>query len=102
MAGDRSKVGGQDRARMSASEQYKVRYFAANHGLSADDASKIIEEAGPIRADAEAAAKRFKSKTSLRTATTGLLSFLVAGWLAGLPVARLLLILSAGPDRGLW
>lgn len=62
MADDKSKVGGEDRSRVSAEERYEVSYFAQKHGISSEEARRIIEEAGPIRADADAAAERFKAK----------------------------------------
>ena len=53
MADDKSKRGSEDRAKVSLSEQYEVAYFADRHGLSQQDAKKIISEAGSSRARAD-------------------------------------------------
>ena len=49
MADDKSKVGAQDRSRVAAEQQYEVAYFAKKHGISAEEARAIIEQAGPSR-----------------------------------------------------
>jgi hypothetical protein len=51
---------GRDRAKVNSQEQYEVAYFAQKHGLSAVEARKIIEQAGPSREAADEAASRNK------------------------------------------
>lgn len=46
---DKTMRDGRDRARVSASEPYELKYFARKHGLSADDARDIIKAAGSDR-----------------------------------------------------
>lgn len=58
MADDKSKQDGRDRAKVSSTEQYEVRYFAEKHGISADEARDIIKGAGNSREKADAAASR--------------------------------------------
>jgi hypothetical protein len=62
MADDKSKRGGADRGRVSASEQYEVRYFARKHRLTMDQARDIIQKAGPSRDAANAAAENLKKR----------------------------------------
>jgi hypothetical protein len=62
MADDKSKVGKQDRDRVSLSEDYEVQDFARKHGMTAEEARKVIAESGPMRDDAEAAARRGHGK----------------------------------------
>jgi hypothetical protein len=62
MPDDKSQRGGPDRSRVSGEEQYEVRHFAEKHGLSIDEARRIIEEAGPNRWEADAAAERSKGR----------------------------------------
>jgi hypothetical protein len=62
MPDDRSQRGGPDRSRVAGEEQYEVRHFAERHGLSMDEARRIIEEAGPSREKADAAAERAKGR----------------------------------------
>ncbi len=58
MADDKSQRGGPDRSRVSAEEQYEVAYFAKKHGVSQDEARRIIQQAGPSRAKADELAER--------------------------------------------
>jgi hypothetical protein len=58
MADDKSKRGGQDRSRVAGGQQYEVAYFARKHGLSMEEARRIIAEAGPSRDKADALAER--------------------------------------------
>ena len=46
MADDKSKVGREDRARVSGSEDYEVTDLAQKHGITAQRAREIIAEAG--------------------------------------------------------
>lgn len=60
MADDKTKVGRQDRARVASSEPYEVAYFARKHGISTEDAQRIIKRHGPDRDAADKAASRLK------------------------------------------
>lgn len=62
MADDKSKTGGEDRGRVSGSEEYEVRYFAESHGISIEQAQKLIDEHGNNRDTLDAAAERLKQK----------------------------------------
>ena len=55
MADDKHKVGKQDRDRVSLGDDYEVTDFAQKHGISAEEARKVIAKNGPMRKDAEAA-----------------------------------------------
>ena len=57
MADDLSKRGGPDRGRVAGSQQYEIAHFAKKHGISADEARRIIHMAGPGRDKADEAAK---------------------------------------------
>ncbi|MEF0941557.1 DUF3606 domain-containing protein [Rhizobium sp. BR 362] len=59
MADDKSKLG-QDRRTIAAGEPYEVNYFARKHGLSKEEAAKIIKEAGGNREKANALAAKKK------------------------------------------
>jgi len=58
MPDNKSDRGPQDRARVSGEEQYEVSYFAKKHGISAEEARRIIAQAGPSREKADSLAKR--------------------------------------------
>ena len=58
MADNKDARDGRDRAKVSASEPYEVEHFAQKHGINQAEARRIIQEAGPNRADADAAAER--------------------------------------------
>jgi hypothetical protein len=49
MADDKSNRGGQDRARVSGEQGYEVEYFARKHGITKDQAEKLIKEHGSNR-----------------------------------------------------
>jgi len=49
MPDDKSKRGANDRSRVAAGEPYEVNYFARKHGLSREEAQKIIKQAGGNR-----------------------------------------------------
>jgi hypothetical protein len=57
MADDKRKRGAADRRRVAAGEPYEVSYFARKHGLSKDEALKIIKKAKGNRAKANALAE---------------------------------------------
>jgi hypothetical protein len=61
MAGDRSQRGEPDRSEVAAGEQYEVEYFAEKHGLSIDQAKKILRDAGSSHFRADAAAAHLKN-----------------------------------------
>ena len=60
MADDKTKIGGPDRDRVAGEQPDEVTYFAAKHGLTSEEALKIITEAGPGRASADELAERRK------------------------------------------
>ena len=62
MADDKTKRGGADRRRVAADQPYEVRYFARKHGLTSDQARKIIERCGPDRERANREAKRLTQR----------------------------------------
>ncbi|RUX10231.1 DUF3606 domain-containing protein [Mesorhizobium sp. M2A.F.Ca.ET.037.01.1.1] len=62
MADDKSKRGKQDRARVSASEPYEVNYFARKHGITKDQALKIIKDTKGNRDKANAVAEKISGK----------------------------------------
>ena len=62
MADDKSNTGTADRRRVAGGEQYEVAYFAAKHGIPADEARKIISKAGPSREKADSAAEEHKRR----------------------------------------
>jgi hypothetical protein len=62
MADDKSKTGAQDRARISATQQYEVKYFASKHRISAAEAREIIQKAGSSREKANELAKAMKGR----------------------------------------
>ncbi|QIG68360.1 DUF3606 domain-containing protein [Rhizobium phage RHph_Y3_56_1] len=60
MADDKSKRGAADRNKVAAGEPYEVAYFAKKHGLSKEDAERIIKRHGSDRDAADKAAQRLK------------------------------------------
>lgn len=58
MADDKSKKGGQDRDRVSGSEDYEVQYIAKEAGISTERARELIKQHGPDRQKVLAAAQR--------------------------------------------
>ena len=57
MSDDKSKRGGQDRSRVSAEEDYEVRYFANKHGISTEQAEQLIAQHGNNREELDRAAE---------------------------------------------
>ena len=55
MSDDTNNRGGQDRARVSGEEEYEVRYFAEKHGLSIEEAQRLIDQHGNSREKLEEA-----------------------------------------------
>ena len=62
MADDRSNRGGRDRSRVAGGQCYELGYFARKHGISRDEARKLIERVGNDRAKLNAAAERIKGR----------------------------------------
>lgn len=60
MADDKSKLGKSDRSKVAASEGYEVRYFARKHGITAEQARKLIDRIGNDRNKLSAAAGKLK------------------------------------------
>jgi hypothetical protein len=60
MADDKSNVGGQDRARVAAGEDYEVRQFAQANGISVEQAEQLIARHGNNREELERAAQQMK------------------------------------------
>jgi hypothetical protein len=58
MADDKTKRGGQDRAKAAAGQDYEVRYLAEKHGISPEQARALIEKHGNDRETLDAAARR--------------------------------------------
>jgi hypothetical protein len=61
MADNKTKLGGGDRRRIAASQPYEVSYFARKHGISRDQAEKIVKAAGGNREKANAEAQKLKA-----------------------------------------
>ena len=61
MADDKTKRGGSDRRRVAAGEGYEVGYFARKHGISRDEAEKLIKRGGNDREKLNAAASKLKT-----------------------------------------
>ena len=62
MADNKSNRGGRDRNRVAAGQGYELGYFARKHGLSRDEARKLIARVGNDRAKLNAAAEKMKGR----------------------------------------
>ena len=62
MADDKTKRGAADRKKVSKSEGYEVSYFARKHGITKDQAIKLIDKHGNDRATLNKAAEKLKKK----------------------------------------
>ena len=60
MADNKTKKGAADRRTVSAGEGYEVNYFAKKHGISKDQAQKLIAKVGGNREKLNAAAEKLK------------------------------------------
>ena len=60
MADSKSNRGGRDRGRVAAGQGYELGYFARKHGISRDEARRLIERVGNDRARLNAAAEKLK------------------------------------------
>jgi hypothetical protein len=49
MVDSKSKRGGADRRRVAGGQGYEVSYFARKHGISADQARRLIDKVGNDR-----------------------------------------------------
>lgn len=58
MSDDKTKKGAADRRQVAAGEGYEVAYFARKHGLTRDDAQKLIDRVGNDREKLNAAAAK--------------------------------------------
>lgn len=50
MTDDKSKQGSGDRSRVASGEDYEVQHYAERHGISPDEARRLIKEHGIERA----------------------------------------------------
>ena len=62
MADNKSNRGGRDRGGVAAGQGYELGYFARKHGLSRDEARKLIARVGNDRAKLNAAAEKMKGR----------------------------------------
>ncbi|WFU88975.1 DUF3606 domain-containing protein [Rhizobium sp. CC1099] len=60
MADDKSKRGAADQNRVAVGGRYEVTYFAKKHGISSEDARRIVKQHGSDRDAADKAAGRLK------------------------------------------
>jgi len=60
MADDKSNAGGADRARVAGGEDYEVRHFAEQNGISVAQAEQLIARHGNDREELERAARQMK------------------------------------------
>ena len=60
MSDDKAKVGGQDRARISLSEDYEVRDWSKKFGCTADELKAAVKAVGNMADDVETYLKKNK------------------------------------------
>jgi hypothetical protein len=60
MVDNKSNRGGGDRKRVAGDQGYELGYFARKHGISRDEARKLIERVGNDRDKLNAAAQKLK------------------------------------------
>jgi hypothetical protein len=60
MPDDKTMRGSSDRRRVAAKDPYEIGYFAKKHGISIDDARKIINKTKGSRQKADEAARALK------------------------------------------
>lgn len=53
MSDDKNQTGGQDRLRISLSDDYEVRDWAAKYGVTEERLREAVRKAGPMAADVE-------------------------------------------------
>ena len=56
MSDDKTDVGGRDRSRVAAGQDYELDHFAQRHGISREQARALIERIGNDREKLDAAA----------------------------------------------
>jgi hypothetical protein len=62
MADNPSKRGAADKRQVAAGQGYEVTYFARKHGITKEQATKLIKDIGNDREKLNAAAGRLKKK----------------------------------------
>lgn len=60
MADNKKKTGKADRSKVAAGEGYEVSYFATKHGITRDQARKLIAKVGNNRDKLNKAAEKLK------------------------------------------
>lgn len=60
MADDKTVQDGRDRSRVSGSEDYEIRHFAEQAGITVEQAKKLIAQHGNDRETLMAAAKKLR------------------------------------------
>ncbi|WP_158810860.1 DUF3606 domain-containing protein [Beijerinckia sp. L45] len=60
MSDDKTKTGAEDRRTVAGDETYEVAYFAKKHGLTHEEAERLITKFGNARATLDAEAERLK------------------------------------------
>ncbi len=60
MSDNKKKVGKPDREHVATGQPYEISYFAKKHGISAEDARRIVKQHGGDRDAADNAANRLK------------------------------------------
>ncbi|SDH01279.1 DUF3606 domain-containing protein [Pelagibacterium luteolum] len=61
MPDDPSKTGYRDRDRVAGDQDYEVRYFAQQNGVTEQQTRDLIKKHGNMRTDLEREAKKLKS-----------------------------------------
>lgn len=61
MADDPTKQDNRDRSRVAGDEDYEVRYFAEEHGITIEQARDLIKRHGNDRATLEREARKLKA-----------------------------------------
>ena len=46
MSDDKTKTGGQDRSRISTSEDYEIQYWSEKFGVNADELKQAVKDSG--------------------------------------------------------
>lgn len=62
MADNKTKRGAADRNKVAGGEGYEVNYFARKHGITKDQAEKLIKDVGNNREKLNAAASKLKKR----------------------------------------
>lgn len=60
MSDDTSNRGAQDRSRVAGDQEHEVRYFAEKHGISVEQAERLIAQHGNSREALDQAAKQLR------------------------------------------